>query len=371
MTHLHPNRRTLLVVDDQEENLRMLAAILTMMGYDLVPAFNGSQALQRLAARLPDLILLDIVLPDIDGVALCRQIKENPAWADIPIIFVSASDDKNLVVQALETGGVDYVTKPYNKAELISRVRAHLALKESRDALRDLAADKDALLGMLAHDFKNHLSGVMVSSRLLAGRDGAFDPRSRELLDEIAHSSERMLAFIQRFLTNQKATFSAAAPEPFDVGAVILQAVRQHFDHAAMKGITIHCEMPDSGLHGMGDANALRQIVDNLVSNAVKFTPEDGSVHVAAAEAGGRITIDVRDTGPGFSNADLPRLYERYARLSATATGGELSSGLGLSIARRLAVQMGASLDLVSPADAAAHFRIVLPVAPPPAAPEV
>jgi two-component system sensor histidine kinase/response regulator len=350
-------------VDDQEENLRILGAILTMMGYDLVPAFDGRQALQRLAARLPDLILLDIVLPDIDGVTLCRQIKENPAWAEIPIIFVSASDDKNLVVQALETGGVDYVTKPYNKAELISRVRAHLALKESRDALRDLAADKDALLGMLAHDFKNHLSGVMVSSRLLAGREGAFDTRSKELLDEIAQSSERMLAFVQRFLANQQATFSPAVPEPFDAGAIVLQAVRQHLDHAAMKGIVVDCELPETGIHALGDANALRQILDNLVSNAVKFTPEDGTVRVAAKVADGRVSIDVSDSGPGFSEADLPRLYERYARLSACATGGELSTGLGLSIARCLAAQMGASLELISPAGAPAHFRVALPSA--------
>ena len=109
-------------------------------------------------------------MPGIDGLTTCRRLKADPRWADLPVIFLSAADDKNLVVQALESGGVDYVTKPFNKAELLSRVRTHLALKKARDELRHLAENKDELLGILAHDLKNHLAGMKLSAGLLSER---------------------------------------------------------------------------------------------------------------------------------------------------------------------------------------------------------
>src|SRR6185312_12058901 len=147
----------LLVVDDQETNLQLLGGMLGQMGFDIVLASDGEQALQRLERNAVDLILLDVLLPGIDGFEVCRRIRARPEWVDIPVIFLSAADEKNLIVRALEVGGVDYVTKPFNQAELMSRVRTQLALKTARDHLRWLAEDKDELLGVLAHDLKNHL----------------------------------------------------------------------------------------------------------------------------------------------------------------------------------------------------------------------
>ncbi|HUF63847.1 MAG TPA: hybrid sensor histidine kinase/response regulator [Verrucomicrobiales bacterium] len=360
-------RQTLLVIDDQEENLRILGAILTKMGYDLVPASDGNQALQRLSVRQPDLILLDIGLPDIDGVTLCRKIKENPDWADIPIIFVSASVDKDTVVKALETGGVDYVTKPYNRSELISRVRAHLSLKESRDAIEALAADKDALLGMLAHDLKNHVSGVLMGARLLLERNGSLPERSVRLIKEIEESSQRMLAFIQRLLTNQEPAQTRLVAAAFDAGGIVQELVRHHRDAAAVKQVEVVYEPANEELWALGDANAFRQVVDNLISNAVKFGPRGGRVDVALSseDEDERVVVEVTDTGPGFSEEDRTRLFQRYAKLSARPTGGEPSSGLGLHIAKRLMTRMHGSLALVSPPGQGARFRAELPVAQP------
>jgi two-component system sensor histidine kinase/response regulator len=131
-----PTRQTILIVDDQEENIRVVGNLLAMVNYDIVAATSAERAFKRLKARIPDIILLDLMMPGTDGLELCRSIKSDPRWEQIPIIFLSAADDKNLVVQALEAGGVDYVTKPFNRAELISRVRTHLALKETRGCKR-------------------------------------------------------------------------------------------------------------------------------------------------------------------------------------------------------------------------------------------
>ena len=139
---------------------------------------------------MPDLILLDLLMPGMDGFEVCRQLKANPEWKDIPVIFLSAADDKDLIVRALNAGGVDYITKPFNQAELISRVRTQLALKTARDQLKQLAEDKDELLGILAHDLKNYLGGMNMSADCCAGRSNSFkDERLTQLSENIFRSS--------------------------------------------------------------------------------------------------------------------------------------------------------------------------------------
>src|SRR6266850_6149018 len=178
----------LLVVDDQEVNIQVVGAVLGQLGFEILPATSGPQALKRLTVRRPDLILLDLLMPDMDGFELCRRIRENPDWAGIPIIFLSSADDKDFIVRALESGGVDYITKPFNQAELISRVRTQLALKSARDRLKQLAEDKDELLGILAHDLKSHLGGMQMSAQLLRDRMARVkddDKRTAQLAENI------------------------------------------------------------------------------------------------------------------------------------------------------------------------------------------
>src|SRR6185295_6783354 len=144
--------------------------------------------------------------PGMDGVEVCRRIRENPEWKDIPIIFLSAADDKELIVRALEAGGVDFVTKPFNHAEMLSRVRTHLTLKLARDRLKQLAEDKDELLGILAHDLKNHLGGMQMSANLLRERMTQLnDSKPAQLCDNICHSTGQLLAFVKEFLANSAA----------------------------------------------------------------------------------------------------------------------------------------------------------------------
>src|SRR5258706_5797138 len=129
-----------LLVAAQEVNTQVVGAVLGQLGFEILPATSGLQALKRLAARRPDLILLDLLMPDMDGFELCRRIRANSDWAGIPIIFLSSADDKDLIVRAFESGGVDYITKPFNHAELISLVRTHVALKVAPDRLKHTAA---------------------------------------------------------------------------------------------------------------------------------------------------------------------------------------------------------------------------------------
>lgn len=190
----------ILVVDDQPTNIQVVGSVLGKLGHEIIPASDGPTALKRLALRVPDLILLDLLMPEMDGCEVCRRLHENVDWKDIPVIFLSAADDKDFIVRAFESGGVDYVTKPFNQAELTSRVRTQLALKFARDRLKQLAEDKDELLGILAHDLKSHLGGMQMSAQLLRDRivrGKEADTRSTQLVENILHSSGQLLGFVR------------------------------------------------------------------------------------------------------------------------------------------------------------------------------
>jgi len=354
----------ILIVDDQPANIQIVGAVLGNLGCEIIPASDGVTALKRVALRMPDLILLDLLMPGMSGCEVCLQLKENPDWRDIPVIFLSAADDKDLIVRALDSGGVDYITKPFNQAELISRVRTQLALKTARDQLRQLAEDKDELLGILAHDLKNHLGGMNMSAELLRNRIEHFhDERLTRLSENILRSGAQLLSFLKEFLANSSAD-NVFTPKLGAVNLVGIAAtvVQQYQETAQRKQLEIQTDFPDGAVIVLADALALGQALDNLLSNAVKFSPPCKKIFVEIRQTrGNRVECLVRDEGPGFSAEDKARMFRRYGRLSARPTGGEPSTGLGLSIVRKLVQAMNGELLCESNPGHGAAFTICLP----------
>lgn len=356
----------LLVVDDQKTNLKIIGDILEKFGFDIILASDGDEALVLLGRSPVDLVLLDVLMPGRDGFEVCRLIRTHPQWSDIPVIFLSAADDKNLIVRALEVGGVDYVTKPFNKAELISRVRTHLALKQARDSMKQLAEDKDELLGILAHDLKNHLGGMKMSAELLHDRSKKHaDPRLEQMAGNIRTSTHQMLAFVQEFLANSAADHELTLNvEPIWLHQVTSTAVQNYTEAARRKGIVLlHAGVVDGPV--AGDRKALDQVLDNLLSNAIKFSPPGKTIRVTVAPSRhGGATCRVADEGPGFTEEDKLHLFNRYRRLSARPTAGEPSTGLGLSIVKKLVADMGGQIQCESRPGEGATFIITLPALP-------
>jgi two-component system sensor histidine kinase/response regulator len=355
---------TLFIVDDQERNLRVLGTMLGQLGFDIEMATSGEEALRRLAAHKPDLILLDVVMPGLDGLEVCRQIHAQPDLANIPIIFLSASDDKNLIVRALEAGAVDYVTKPFNRAELISRVRTHLALKQARDGLGQLAEDKDEFLGILAHDFKNHLGGMEMSAQLMFDRASRLDDsRLVQLSANVLRASDQMLSFLTEYLANAAAdrrySYRLEMVSLTDQAAA---TVERYEEAARRKDLTFHQEFKPGTPLVRADAVALGQVIDNLVSNAVKFSPAGKSIWITVGPGQeGWAECRIRDEGPGCDAEDLAKMFRRYQRLSALPTAGEPSTGLGLSIAKRHVDVMKGELRCASEMGEGATFILAMP----------
>lgn len=353
----------ILVVDDQVTNIQIVGSVLGALGHKIIPASDGAAALEQLSIRVPDLILLDLLMPGTDGFEVCRRIKANSDWQDIPVIILSAADDKELIVRALNSGSVDYITKPFNHAELVSRVRTQLTLKKTCDRLAQIARDKDELMGILAHDLKNYLGGINMSAELLRGRAAKYnDERLMTLSEGIVRSSAFSLAFVKEYLANA-ATDSGFVPKTMRVNLVEVATtvVQQYQEAARRKRLEIETDFSKDDTVALADSSAAAQVLDNLVSNALKFSPPDKKIFVTVRPAGKQVECVIRDEGPGFSAEDKAKMFRRYGRLSARPTGGEPSTGLGLSIVRKLVHAMNGKLRCESSVGHGATFVIRLP----------
>lgn len=353
---------TILIIDDQKENLQLLSTLLGAAGHKVIAATSGRQALELFDGRTPALILLDVLMPEMSGIEVCRRIKEEERWKDLPVIFLSAADDKNLIVEALECGGVDYVTKPFNKAELLARVHTHLSLRRAREDLRQLAEDKDELLGILTHDFGNHLAGIHLNATVLERHLDAIPAADAPLVVNILRSTELMNAFVTEFLANQSAGRIQIGVEPFDLRTVLEEVAARFTVVAAAKKITLVVELPEHPVDACADEEALALVLDNLLSNAIKFSPVEKTVTLTAG-AGPQewVHITIRDEGPGFIPGDQEKMFRRYARLSAWPTSGEPSTGLGLFIVKRLVEAMNGRIEVYSKGGAGACITVRLP----------
>lgn len=353
----------ILVVDDQPANVHIVGAVLGRLGHEIIPAFDGATALKHVAQHPPDLILLDLMMPGMNGCDVCLQIKSNADWKEIPVIFLSAADDKEMIVRALDSGGVDYLTKPFNQAELIARVRTQLALKATRDRLKRMVEDKDELLGILAHDLINYLVGLNMSADVLCRQTARLnDERITRMTENILRTSAQSLTFVRDFLANSKTdhgfTFNPTAVNLTDFAKATVQ---QFEEMAQQKKIRLQTHFPAEAVNARADFSALEQVLDNLISNAIKFSPPGKRIFVSVGFLKNQVEFVVRDEGPGFTAEDKTRMFRRYARLSARPTGGEQSTGLGLSIVRKLVLGMGGELSCESVPGNGATFTIRLP----------
>lgn len=340
-------RGVVLVVDDQMQNIQVVGTVLTREGYEVIPATSGAQALQRVNARLPDLVLLDVVMPEMDGFAVCKRLREHPDTARLPVIFVSAANDTETIVRGLEAGGVDYITKPFNKAELLARVRTQVDLQRARETAARILRERESIVSMVAHDLKNPLGAIRFSAQTLMELPPGRADTAQELTNHIISTSDQMLKFIERFLNNR-----AQEAEHFRMTLVqisteqIKEMLASWHPTAKRKNTTISVSAPQIPLLISGDIMTVHQIIDNLISNAVKFSPLGSHIDCRLHADGDRLLVDIEDEGPGFTDSDLARVFQDYTRLSARPTGGESSTGLGLAIAKRGATRMGAGLTI-------------------------
>lgn len=353
---------TILIVDDTPANISVLVDALADTGFQLMVAEDGEDALEQVRHTRPDLVLLDVMMPGLDGFETCRRLKADAATRDIPVIFMTALTDTAEKLKAFAAGAVDYITKPLQHEEALARIRTHLTLRRLQRELQEQLALKERFIRIAGHDLRNPLCLILVSGEL-ARRQGAA-PEILEYLESIHASARQMRSIIDTFLNLRRPGLeSAGASARCDLALLVAAVVAQQAPAAERKGIALAFAPPAALPAARCDAGLVYQAIANYVSNALKFTPPGGRVDVQVRESGLRLRVEVADTGPGVPPAERGALFTEGARLSPRPTGGEESNGVGLSIVKQLVEAQGGTVGADFPGATGACFWLELPVA--------
>ncbi len=355
------DERVVLVIDDQQANVRILGAMLTRAGYEVVPAFSGADGLQLARTNRPDVVLLDMKMPQMDGFEVLARLREDTETADIPVIFLTADNERDNLVRAFAAGAIDYVTKPFVTEELLARVRTHIDLKRSRDALRRVAQEKQAVAELVAHDLRNYFGNIIFVVDMLRDPKQPIE-RYPPLIDSIRDSADSGMLFLQAFLEQHTGQARNAVAEPLACRAVVSEVVELMLPSAKAKGIELDVSA-DESIIVAGQRSGVIHVLQNLMSNAIKYSPPDSRVAVAVSRHGGCGRMQVVDRGPGISADDQTKLFQRFVRLSSQPTGNESSTGLGLALAKQQARAMGGDLWFEPRSGGGSVFTLELPLA--------
>lgn len=361
----------ILIVDDVADNLKILGFILKKQGYKVRPVTNGMLALQVAIKEKPDLILLDIMMPDMDGYEVCRRLKANSKLMDIPVIFISALNDTKDIVNALEAGGVDYITKPFKAEEVKARVSTHLKLHlqsqtlqlQSKE-LQELNATKDKFFSIIAHDLRGPLGGFMGLSEMLADESMTFDPdEKREMSLALSQSARNIYNLLENLLewSQMQRGRTDFNPQILSLNDAISECFKTAVESIRKKDINFNVDIPEHQ-EVYADSNMLQTIIRNLVSNAIKFTPRYGVVTISVGVAENlTVVIAVKDTGIGMNAEMISNLFAINVNSNRPGTEGENSTGLGLLLCKEFVEKHGGELWVESEVGKGSTFYFAIP----------
>ncbi len=357
-----------LIVDDQDTNRLLLRDMLEAQGHEVIEAVEGSEALQRVTETAPDVVLLDIGLPGMDGFEVCRRLKAEPATASIPVLLVTAFSHRDHRLLGIGAGANDYITKPIDKSDLSLRVRnairmrqLYLEVEEQYRRLEKLELLRDSLVHMIVHDLRSPLAGIRAYLDLLK-LDGAgkLDSELTESIDAARKVAVEMTDMVSDLLDVSRMEVGKMPLElaPADVGALAVDAVAAA---GAAPRVRIRVETTADTLRVVCDAGIVRRVIANLVGNAVKFTPVSGQITVIVRGDGAEVKVSVVDTGPGIPPEYHQKVFDKFGQVEAARHGAKHSSGLGLTFCKFAVEAHGGRIGLESAAGKGSTFWLVLP----------
>ncbi|MEL7037255.1 MAG: response regulator [Cyanobacteria bacterium J06592_8] len=375
----------ILIVDDQPTNLAVISETLTAVGYDVAIATSGERALKQLERRLPDLILLDIQMPMMDGFEVCQKLKANPQTGDVPVIFMTALSDVDHKVEGFQLGAVDYITKPFHEQEVLARIKSHVQLKKMEAHLRAEIEQRQRTVQELqsltkrleisnqelqdfayvsSHDLQEPLRKIQTfGDRLKSTCQDSLNDKGLDYLERMLNAASRAQTLINDLLAFSRITTKA---KPFE--AVNLSQVLEE----VLSDLEIRIEETGAKLEidslPMIDADALqmRQLLQNLISNALKFQPEGNipSIQIRSRQylQNGQewCEIQIVDNGIGFEEKYTDRIFQIFQRLYGRSTYE--GTGIGLAICRKIAERHSGTLTAKSQPNQGATFIFTLPI---------
>lgn len=369
---INPSEYKILIVDDVMSNVLLLKVLLTNEKFAIATASNGRQALEQVEKENPDLVLLDVMMPDMSGFEVAQHLKSNPNTADIPIIFLTALNSTADIVKGFQVGANDFISKPFNKEELIIRVTHQISLVAAKrlilsktEELQRTIARRDKLYSVIAHDLRSPMGSIkMVLNMLILNLPSEkIGAEMYELLTMANQTTKDVFSLLDNLLKWTKSQIGKLNVVYQDVDLVeVTDGVIEIFSMvASLKKIRIH-EMKPEKMMVNADIDMLKTVVRNLLSNAIKFSKENSEVLVKMEEVDGMAVVSVQDYGCGISEEGQKKLLHTDTHFSTFGTNNEEGSGLGLLLCKDFVVKNGGKLWFTSKEGEGSIFSFSIPV---------
>ena len=369
---INPSEYKILIVDDVMSNVLLLKVLLTNEKFQIATASNGRQALDQVIKEKPDLVLLDVMMPDMSGFEVSQQLKANPEMAEIPIIFLTALNSTADIVKGFQVGGNDFISKPFNKEELIIRVTHQISLIAAKriivaqtEELRKTIIGRDKLYSVIAHDLRSPMGSIkMVLNMLILNLPSdTIGPEMYELLTMANQTTEDVFSLLDNLLKWTKSQIGKLKVVYQDIDMVeVTEGVIEIFSMVAeLKKISIRLKTP-SKLEVYADIDMIKTVIRNLLSNAIKFSNEETEILVTVQEQEGMAVVSVKDSGCGIDEENQKKLLHTDTHFSTFGTNNEEGSGLGLLLCQDFVIKNGGRLWFTSVKGEGAIFSFSIPL---------
>ncbi|MGC9527292.1 MAG: hybrid sensor histidine kinase/response regulator [Limnospira sp.] len=351
---------SILIVDDEPNNFDVIETLLSDRNDDLHYASNGKSAIASLDLFAPDLILLDVMMPDLNGVEVCQQIKAMPKWKATPIVMVTALNSKEDLAHCLEAGADDFISKPINRLELCARVQSMLRIKSQYDDLQTLLQSREDLVNMMVHDLRNPLMGILFGLSVV--ERGKLPPKLKDKVSRSILAAQRLQGLIDDLILMGKMEQSQIKLNrtEVDLSRAIDSATERFLAIAEQKNIQLIHRLPEPGHFINVDEALFQRMLDNLLSNAIKFSPSNSEIILSAdLTAAGEATIQVADMGPGVPEELKESIFQKYETGMPIANVSQI--GLGLAFCKMVSEAHGGKISVRSNQPRGTIFEIVVP----------
>lgn len=366
----------ILIVDDQAANLQMLSKILKTRGHKVRPVPSGKLALIAAENDIPDIILLDILMPDLDGYEVCRRFKTHESLKDVPVIFISVLDETADKIRGFQAGGVDYIPSPFQAEEVLARVEAHLTLHYYRKALAEKTRQleysyvrlqevenlRDQLIHMVVHDMRNLLTGIMGFLHLLnATSENKLDEENTRYLKMALRSADDLTDMINNLLDISKMEAREMNLNLVRCNMTELVGIALETLSTTMEDRKITLHKPQHVIYVTADHDILLRIIINLLDNAIKFTDNNGAIVLSVAAVEDRVLFSIRDNGPGIPLIYQKKIFEKFGQVEMKQSGQKRSTGLGLAFCKMAVESLHGKIWVESESGTGSVFYFEIP----------